>query len=60
MVWLMSTWVDARCVLHRQRIWGSLSMTQSFMGDKACWLEHMALNATDGMDPEVRTCIKIL
>ena len=27
-------------------------MTQSFMGNKECWMEHMALNATDGMDPE--------
>lgn len=27
-------------------------MTQSFMGDKACWLEHMALNSTTGLDPE--------
>ena len=27
-------------------------MTQSFMGDKQCWMEHMALNSTDGMDPE--------
>jgi hypothetical protein len=36
----------------RQRIWGSLSMTQSFMGDKACWLEHMALNSTTGLDPD--------
>ena len=36
----------------RQRIWGSLSMTQSFMGDKQCWMEHMALNGTDGLDPE--------
>ena len=41
--------VHADC---RQRIWGSLSMTQSFMGDKQCWMEHMALNSTDGLDPE--------
>lgn len=27
-------------------------MTQSFMGDKQCWMEHMALNSTDGLDPE--------
>ena len=27
-------------------------MTQSFMGDKQCWMEHMALNATDGLDPD--------
>lgn len=39
-------------VLCRQRIWGSLSMTQSFMGDKACWLEHMALDNSTGLDPE--------
>ena len=38
--------------IRRQRIWGSLSMTQSFMGDKQCWMEHMALNSTDGLDPE--------
>ena len=22
------------------------------MGDKQCWTEHMALNSTDGLDPE--------
>lgn len=27
-------------------------MMQSFMGDKQCWMEHMALNSTDGLDPE--------
>ena len=36
----------------RQRIWGSIGMTQSFMGDKDCWMEHMALNSTDGLDPD--------
>jgi len=36
----------------RQRIWGSIGMTQSFMGDKECWMEHMALNSTDGLDPD--------
>ena len=40
------------CAWRRQRIWGSISMTRTFMADKACWLEHMALNASTGLDPE--------
>ena len=27
-----------------QQIWGSLGMTQSFMGSKQSWMEHMTLN----------------
>ncbi|EIE21902.1 Lecithin:cholesterol acyltransferase [Coccomyxa subellipsoidea C-169] len=50
----LELWSGKPCAARyfRQRIWGSLSMTQSFMGDKACWLEHMALDNTTGLDPE--------
>ncbi|KAK9918842.1 hypothetical protein WJX75_007445 [Coccomyxa subellipsoidea] len=50
----LELWAGKPCAARyfRQRIWGSLSMTQSFMGDKACWLEHMALDNNTGLDPE--------
>jgi hypothetical protein len=28
----------------RQRVWGSWRMTYSFLLDKTCWLQHMALD----------------
>lgn len=36
----------------RQRIWGSMSMTQSFLTQTKCWMDHMSLNLTTGLDPE--------
>ena len=36
----------------RQRIWGSLTMTQSFFKNSTCWFEHMKLDPETGMDPQ--------
>ena len=38
--------------MYRERIWGSITMTQAFLGNSACWFEHMQLDMKTGMDPE--------
>ena len=37
--------------MRRERIWGSMSMTHSFIRNSMCWLEHMALDEKTGGDP---------
>ena len=37
----------------KQRLWGSMSMFSSLASmDTTCWLEHMSLNQTTGLDPD--------
>lgn len=36
----------------RQRLWGTSLMVQSMLLDSQCWLRHMMLNLTTGLDPE--------
>ncbi|DAZ95098.1 TPA: hypothetical protein N0F65_001700 [Lagenidium giganteum] len=36
----------------RQRMWGTARMLQQFMLNQKCWLEHVMLNRSTGMDPE--------
>ncbi|KAK9822390.1 hypothetical protein WJX81_007759 [Elliptochloris bilobata] len=50
----LELWHGVACAIKyfRQRIWGSMGMTQSLIGDKDCWLQHMALDSATGLDPE--------
>lgn len=49
----LEVWDGEDCIrtYFRQRIWGTTSMFQSMMSDPECWLRHLALNATTGLDP---------
>lgn len=47
-LWQTKPCADGRL---RSRVWGSSSMVQSLLADPGCWLEHMVLNGTTGMDP---------
>ncbi|KAK9805752.1 hypothetical protein WJX73_005728 [Symbiochloris irregularis] len=46
-------WEGKPCALRffRERIWGSMTMTHSFVRNTLCWLEHMALDEKTGADP---------
>jgi phospholipid:diacylglycerol acyltransferase len=50
----LELWEGTACAqsYFRQRVWGSTSMMTTFLADRECWLRHMALNATTGLDPE--------
>ncbi|DBB08038.1 TPA: hypothetical protein ACH3X3_008242 [Trebouxia sp. C0006] len=52
----LELWQGHKCAedYFRERIWGSLSMTQSFYNNASCWFEHMQLDEKTGMDPEDR------
>lgn len=49
----LEVWDGEECIrsYFRQRIWGTSTMFQSMMSDPDCWLRHLALNATTGLDP---------
>eukprot|EP00927_Polykrikos_kofoidii_P046014 TRINITY_DN40199_c0_g1_i1.p1 TRINITY_DN40199_c0_g1~~TRINITY_DN40199_c0_g1_i1.p1 ORF type:complete len:673 (-),score=109.49 TRINITY_DN40199_c0_g1_i1:470-2311(-) len=49
----LEVWDGEDCMksYFRQRIWGTTSMLQSILSDPECWLRHLALNATTGLDP---------
>ncbi|KAK9829180.1 hypothetical protein WJX72_004349 [[Myrmecia] bisecta] len=49
----LELWKGLPCAkkYFRQRVWGSMTMTQQFLMDTQCWLSHLTLNATDGLDP---------
>ena len=36
----------------RSQIWGGLAMSDLLIRDSACWLQHMQLDPTTGLDPE--------
>jgi len=50
----LELWKGKPCAAKyfRQRMWGTLNMMQSILLDRDCWLEHMALNETTGLDPD--------
>nr|ANH71127.1 phospholipid: diacylglycerol acyltransferase [Lobosphaera incisa]ANH79231.1 phospholipid:diacylglycerol acyltransferase [Lobosphaera incisa] len=50
----LELWKGLHCAkkYFRQRVWGSMTMTQQFLMDTQCWLQHLTLNATDGLDPD--------
>jgi len=49
----LEVWDGEECIqtYFRQRIWGTVSMFQSLLSDPDCWIRHLALNATTGLDP---------
>ncbi|RLN87065.1 hypothetical protein BBJ28_00022028 [Nothophytophthora sp. Chile5] len=50
----LEIWNGSECskTYFRQRMWGTSRMLQQFMMNQKCWLEHMMLNRSTGMDPE--------
>ncbi|MEW5299264.1 MAG: hypothetical protein WDW36_002297 [Sanguina aurantia] len=50
----LELWEGKTCAkkYFRQRMWGTLTMIQTFLLDAACWFEHMALDPVTGMDPQ--------
>lgn len=50
----LEIWNGSACskAYFRQRMWGTSRMLQQFMMNQKCWLEHMMLNRSSGMDPE--------
>ena len=35
----------------RKRLWGSFYMLRTMVLDKTCWLRHIMLDTTTGLDP---------
>eukprot|EP00741_Cyanophora_paradoxa_P014681 tig00020816_g14159.t1 len=50
----LELWEGDECAkkYFRQRMWGTLTMLQTILLDRYCWLKHLELNATTGLDPE--------
>lgn len=46
-------WRAEECLASyfRQRIWGTVTMLQTFLAKKECWLKHMSLDRLTGLDP---------
>jgi hypothetical protein len=46
----LELWAGQPCAetYFRQRLWGTLSMAQTLLSDKACWMRHMSLDAKTG------------
>ena len=51
----LEIWKGKQCAgsYFKQRLWGSFTMLSSFAAmDGACWLEHISMNLTTGLDPD--------
>ena len=50
----MELWEGKPCAASdfRLQYWGSTKMLQAMLLRKKCWLEHLALNQTTGLDPD--------
>ncbi|TDH66019.1 hypothetical protein CCR75_007525 [Bremia lactucae] len=50
----LEIWNGSACskAYFRQRMWGTSRMLQQFMLNQKCWLQHMMLNRSTGMDPD--------
>ncbi|TYZ62061.1 hypothetical protein PybrP1_013006, partial [[Pythium] brassicae (nom. inval.)] len=50
----LEIWTGSECSksYFRQRMWGTARMLQQFMLNQKCWLEHMMLNRSTGLDPD--------
>ncbi len=50
----LEVWQGEACARRnfRERIWGSTLMIKSIVFDSRCWLRHMQLNKTTGLDPD--------
>ncbi|XRB09348.1 phospholipid:diacylglycerol acyltransferase [Pycnococcus provasolii] len=46
-------WFGSSYYRFRQRLWGSGEMAKSFLLNRRCWAEHMALSPYTGLDPFV-------
>eukprot|EP00879_Flechtneria_rotunda_P012648 GHRR01013206.1.p1 GENE.GHRR01013206.1~~GHRR01013206.1.p1 ORF type:complete len:750 (+),score=225.44 GHRR01013206.1:937-3186(+) len=49
----LELWQGEECAqsYFRQRLWGTLSMAQTLLSDRACWMRHMKLDPVTGSDP---------
>ncbi|ORX79498.1 LACT-domain-containing protein [Anaeromyces robustus] len=54
----LETWMDPKAestkcseTYFRKRMWGTLNMPKAILLDRKCWLEHMMLDPTTGLDP---------
>ncbi|KAG4304585.1 hypothetical protein PORY_001978 [Pneumocystis oryctolagi] len=50
----LESWSTTNCSLpyFRKRLWGSWTMLRAILMDKKCWVNHLMLNETTGLDPE--------
>mmetsp|Transcript_6811 Transcript_6811/g.14261 ORF Transcript_6811/g.14261 Transcript_6811/m.14261 type:complete len:544 (-) Transcript_6811:1000-2631(-) len=51
----LEIWKGKACAkaYFKQRLWGSMTMFSSFASmDGACWLEHISMNLSTGLDPD--------
>lgn len=46
----LELWQGEECAqsYFRQRLWGTLSMAQTLLADRACWMRHMKLDPATG------------
>jgi hypothetical protein len=46
----LELWAGQPCAAayFRQRLWGTLSMAQTLLADKSCWMRHMSLDPVSG------------
>eukprot|EP00882_Tetradesmus_deserticola_P005236 GHRQ01005513.1.p1 GENE.GHRQ01005513.1~~GHRQ01005513.1.p1 ORF type:complete len:320 (+),score=124.15 GHRQ01005513.1:183-1142(+) len=49
----LELWQGEECAqtYFRQRLWGTLSMAQTLLADRGCWMRHMKLDPVTGSDP---------
>lgn len=50
----LELWASLPCAASsfRQRMWGTYHMPQAILSNSECWVEHMQLNQSTGLDPE--------
>lgn len=50
----LELWAGKECAKRyfRQRMWGTLTMMESMLINRKCWIEHMMLNPETGLDPK--------
>lgn len=50
----LELWKGKPCAQRhfRQRLWGTSLMLQKALLNRECWLQHIAMNSTTGLDPE--------
>lgn len=49
----LELWRGLACGRHffRQRMWGTPAMARAYLANRACWMQHMRLDPTTGLDP---------
>eukprot|EP00930_Biecheleria_cincta_P098887 TRINITY_DN90541_c0_g1_i1.p1 TRINITY_DN90541_c0_g1~~TRINITY_DN90541_c0_g1_i1.p1 ORF type:complete len:657 (-),score=63.95 TRINITY_DN90541_c0_g1_i1:15-1985(-) len=50
----LEVWKSKPCLgkFFRRRLWGGTDMAGAAISNASCWLEHLALNLTSGLDPD--------